>query len=151
MENALAWDSNSGGNVNMSNKAKVTISRRSDDKIWITIYDCSSRSDFVEVQLELADFALAISGLSKVEGNLFVRKLENVGKKKIAQKRQKTLPDHIRTKEAIADWMIENCLEKGWMTDTYLGAQDSVVYNPNNMTRVVNYSIFRYEDAEGPE
>ena len=156
MENALAWDSNSGENVNMfknekSKKAKITISRNSDDKVRITIYDVTSNIEFAEVELELEDYALAITGLARVEGNLIVRNLNNVGKKKITEKRQISLPDHLYDRSAIKDWMIENCQEEGYKLDTYIGSQQYITYNPQDQKRVLQYSVFKYEDAEGPE
>ncbi len=45
-------------------KAQVTISRRNNNKVYISIEDSNSHIEFVEVELTLDDYAMIITGLS---------------------------------------------------------------------------------------
>lgn len=66
-------------------KAKVTIGRYSNatnPKIYIEITDELSGMTFVHVELDLQAFAMAITGLSMVEGEMELNNLDYVGKRR---------------------------------------------------------------------
>lgn len=123
----------------------LCISRRSDDKIVISIEDEASRTEFVEVKLSPHDFAMAVTGLSFVKVTGSVRGLENVGKKKVTEKRSVVCPLDSYDKKDLSAWLEQNCSEQGWLLNTYLGSQGSVEYVDGG--RKLNYSVYKYEPA----
>jgi len=66
-------------------KAKVTIGRyvnTGNDRIYIEITDVQSGATFVHVELSLADFAMAVTGLSMVNGEMELHGLDVLGKER---------------------------------------------------------------------
>lgn len=121
---------------------KLCISRRSSDKIVISITDEASRSEFVEVELSPHDFAMAVTGLSFVKATGSVRGLENVGKKKVIEKRSVVCPLNSYDRKNLSAWLEQNCSEQGWLLDTYLGSQGSIENVDGG--RKLNYSVYKY-------
>lgn len=60
-------------------KGSVTISRRSDNRVYINVTCRESHIEFAEVSYSMEDYAMMITGLHGVEGELTVRGLEKVG------------------------------------------------------------------------
>mgnify|MGYP004703519991 CR=1 FL=1 len=125
-------------------KAKVTISRASNDKIYIRIIDSASRVEFAEVAMTVEDFGYAITGLSEQEGELKVRGLELVGKHKITEPRSIECPITGYDKTLFRKWLDEHAQEDGWMVNNYLGSQSSVLYKEGKT--ILNYSVVKYDD-----
>ena len=73
------------------NKASVTISRNSHDKVMLRVTCDTSRVLISEVELSLEDYALAVTGLSEVNGQLVRHVSESnaakIGLKKIVEDR----------------------------------------------------------------
>lgn len=131
----------------MINQFSLTISRNSDDIINLTIKDNISRLTFVELNLTLEQYALASTGLSYIECSGSIRQLDKVGKEKITEERSVVYPKgHSYDKTLLRGWLIDNCQEKGWELDSYLGSKDSVTYPTKDGKQVtlINYSVVKY-------
>ena len=131
----------------MNITAGVTISRNSSDEIHIIIRDNRSGISFVNVNMALADFALALTGLSQVEAAAEVSGLNNVGKVRVTENRSVVYTggsDY--DKNAQQKWLIENCQEEGWILNAYLGRQGSVTYQGDTTT--LNYSVTKFVDPQ---
>jgi hypothetical protein len=126
-------------------KAKVTISRASDDKVRIRIRDEASGIEFAEVSLSIEAYGYVVTGLSEQPADLEVRGLQWVGKKRISEPRRIVCPLDTYNKEALSAWLEENGQEEGWLVSTYLGSQKSVSRTPEGT--VLNYSVTKYVDA----
>lgn len=125
-------------------KAKITISRDSTDQIRISINDEESRELVARMTLSLADFASAITGLAFVSGDVQYGKLQNVGKRKVVEKRQRNVPGLGYSRREAEEWLKACAQEDGWFLDSSLGSQGSTVHIDGNV--YLNYSVYRYED-----
>jgi hypothetical protein len=127
-------------------KAKVTISRASDDRVRIRIRDEASGIEFAEVSLTVEAYGYAITGLSEQEAELSVRGLEWVGKKRVTESRQKVCPLDTCDKDKLSKWLQENAQEEGWILSTYLGSQSSTSRASCGGT-LLRYSVTKYVEA----
>ena len=123
-------------------KAKVTISRSSDDKVRICLTDAASGIEFAEVAMELEAYAQAITGLSYVEGDLEVRGLEWVGKRRITEKREVVCPLKSYDRNELSKWLRDNAQEDGWLVSSYLGSQNAIHQTPQGT--LLRYSVTKY-------
>jgi hypothetical protein len=148
-------------------KGNLTISRpsggRHDDRacISITIRDATSRIDFATIEVPLALFAEALTGLSEVEGSLTVRGLRNVGKVRDSQAITFVLTDEYMTKYGLQSYDRAGIRahlehdpegrfhEEGWELSTYLGTHHSIAPNSPDGIRV-NTSRVRYVERTTP-
>jgi hypothetical protein len=105
----------------MKIKAKITISKNSNDEIHIRVKDSASNIEFVDVGMSLADFAAAITGLAMVDAVADVRGLDNVGKRKIIEQRTAIAPRMGYDRNDMKSWLNKDCQEEGWIIDDYLG------------------------------
>jgi hypothetical protein len=126
--------------------AQVTISRQSNNEVHITLVDSASRIEFVDVKLSLEEFANAITGLSYIECEADVRRLDVVGKRKVTSLRTVICPLDTYDKGRLRAWLEESCQEDGWEIDSYLGSQGSVSHTSEG-TRL-HYAVYRYEEIE---
>ena len=129
-------------------KGHVSINRDSRDIIKISVVDEASRAQFLEIHLTPENFAMAVTGLSHMECDMEVRKLDVVGKKKYVEQRVTYCPlsDHNRT--ILGEWLLQNAQETGWIIDTYLGSQNSISRAEDGKGQNLRYSVYRYGDAE---
>ena len=127
-------------------KAQVTISRASDNRIYIKIEDCASHIQFVEASMTLEDFGSAITGVGMQDADLEVRGLANVGKFRVTEKRSKECPIKTYDKDVLIAWLKANAQEEGWILDTYLGSQGSV--NLVGDKTILNYSVTKFVAQE---
>lgn len=153
-------------------KANLSISRpyggRSDENPYInvTIRDANSRIDFVSLQVPLASFAEALTGLSEVEADMVVRGLNNVGKVREHQHlplvltkaylKEKRVEPYGRELEKFLstdpDGLISAHETDGWKVDVYLRSQTSVTPDGKGDTAIrVNLSRHRYVDPQPTE
>lgn len=123
-------------------KGEVTISRNSNDFVVISIHDEASGTRFVDLELSLENFAMAITGLARVSGEMKVRGLGHVGMKLVIENRAAKCPDLGLGKEPYQEWLLSNCAEEGWEIDTCLGSQGSISRNGKWVT--LNYSVRKY-------
>jgi len=126
---------------------KLTISRRSDDRIYIQIRDEASRNKFVEVEVTPELFGLAVTGLAEVGCRFGVSGLEVVGMQKQTERRKAVCPLKSYDRDKLRAWLQENCAEDGWYIDGYLGSQGSVVSTDEGS--ILNYNVFRYMPKAG--
>lgn len=131
-------------------KGNITISRphggtSNNDVIRIAIQDEMSRARFVEVEVSLADFAQAITGLAFTPATLRVDRLEVVGKNRICEQRVIECPLRTFDKDVLKQWLIENGQEEGWTLDPHLGSQTSVSCQGDKT--ILRYSVHKYVEA----
>jgi DNA helicase TIP49 (TBP-interacting protein) len=126
-------------------KAKVSISRGSDDKVRIRIRDVESSIEFAEVALTMESYGYVITGLSEQEAELEVRGLQWVGKRNVTEQRIIECPLNSYNRDELRAWLRENAQENGWMLSDYLGSQDSVTRKGDKT--ILRYSVTKYVDA----
>lgn len=125
---------------------KLTISRRSDDRIFIQIRDEASRNKFVEVEVTPELFGMAVTGLGEVDCSFEVSGLGVVGMQKQTESRRAVCPLKSYDRDQLRAWLRENCAEDGWHIDAYLGSQGSVVSTDEGS--ILKYSVYRYVPRE---
>ena len=130
-------------------KAKVTISRGSDDRVRIRFRDVSSGVDFVTVSLSAEAFGFAVTGLSEQEGEMEVRGIQWVGKRCITERRSIECPLDTYNKEQLSEWLRCNAQEDGWLLSSYLGSQSSITRAGGKT--ILNYSVTKYVDQTETE
>ena len=86
---------------------------------------------------------MAITGLSEIECEATVSKIETVGKKKIQENRRVACPIDTYDKKILERWLEENCQEPGWHLVTYLGGKESVVRDQGG-NLFLNYRVAKY-------
>lgn len=134
-------------------KGSITISRPSygdgREKIRICVRDKASRGEFCEILVDYADFAKALTGLSETPMDFTCRGLENVGKKRVVEQRRIAAPgDGLHKREFMQNWLLENAQEPGWQINSYLGSQSSITRDHDTGIYYLNYSVFKFVDAE---
>lgn len=137
--------------MNKKIKAKLTVSRRSDGVISISIVDEKSRIEFFDATMTPEDFANAITGYSRQPMEAEVRGLEYVGKNVVRERRSVFCPLKTYSREVLSAWLRENAKEDGWIVDYYLGSQGSVVYNQSGEGCALCYSVLKYIDDDSAE
>lgn len=131
-------------------KGNISITRSSNNMINVRLRDKVSRTEFVDVQMTLEDFALAVTGLAEVDAVGDVRGLDKVGKVRVLESRQTVYPGESydqRTKQEA--YILENCQEEGWEILPALRSQGSIKKGTNGAT-LLNYSVVKYVEQEFP-
>lgn len=128
----------------------ISISRNSNDLINIRIKDDPSRTEFIDVEMSMEDFAHAITGLSGVAVEGEVRGLDRIGKERVRESRSVLQPKELthKPREKTVEWLKANCQEEGWILDTHLGSQGSLKSDGIGNT-TINYSVYKYVDVKG--
>lgn len=131
-------------------KGSLTISRPSYGdgrrKIRICVRDELSRNQFLEVEIDYAEFTEALTGMSETEIDFQVYGLENVGKLRVFEKRQIVYPDTPYNKASMESWLIENAQEEGWIVNPYLGSQQSVIHVDGKT--LLNYTVTKFVNPD---
>jgi hypothetical protein len=145
---------------NTTLKGKLTISRpygfRADENpyIRIAIEDSVSCVEFVELEVPLASFAEALTGLSGVEASMTIRGLDNVGKRRVVESVSFKLTEEYLKKNGVKTYDKGKLRElmnadpdgifqrEGWALSTYLGSQNSVSYSESGVTINTSYTTF---------
>ena len=125
----------------------ITINRDNRDVINIRLQDKCSRAEFVDVQMTLEDFTLAITGLAKVEVKGEVRGLEVLGKIRVNEPRSVVYPGNTfddRSKQEA--FIMDNCQEEGWTVQATPRSQGSIKTVEGNT--VLTYSVVKYVAPE---
>ena len=117
--------------------------------IAIRFEDKASGAQFLEATVSPHDFALALTGLSRVDVDMTVRGLQVVGLKKIRELRTALSPLESYSREAQEAWLQENCQEDGWILDSHLGSQSSIIRADGETT--LRYFVYRYVGPETGE
>lgn len=125
---------------------KITISRPcfgdGRELMTIRVKDGLSNERFLEVQIGLAEFTQAITGMGEVPAKLIIQGLDRVGLKKQRERRKVEAPFKYANKEKLTNWLVDNCQEEGWILDTYLGSQDSIGFTDTGV--LLRYSVYRF-------
>jgi hypothetical protein len=117
-----------------------------EDFISIEVADEASGLQFLSLEVSIANFGAAVTGLSHQECRGRARGLQYVGKKRITEKRQAIAPrEHDRDK--LRQWLIDNKQEDGWLIDAYLGSQSSIRHNADD-TVTLYYSVYKFVEVE---
>jgi hypothetical protein len=141
-------------------EGRITISRPSSSDsrppfVRIGIKDQSSRVQFLEVEVDMAEFSLALTGLSEQPCVLKTRQLDKVGKQKEVERVTFTLSQEYLTKYNLAQYDRDRLQahlhtdpegrfqKEGWELSTYLGSQGSVTPNHPDGIRI-NTNRTRY-------
>lgn len=129
----------------MSNfKGNISITRDSNNMINIRLRDKASRTEFVDVQMTLEDFALAMTGRAEADVIGDVRGLDRVGKVKVLESRQTVYPGNIYDDRAKQEsYIVDNCQEDGWELLPALRSQGSIQRGTTGET-LLNYSVVKY-------
>jgi hypothetical protein len=130
----------------------VTISRvcssKDEDVIRISFRDEISRTVFAEATLSPGDFAKAITGLSEVDADISVYRLETIGKKKVVEQREVVCPFYTKNDDEYKEWLIANAQEEGCTLDIDLRMGDSVtlLYNKveDKHQALLRYKVIKY-------
>jgi hypothetical protein len=130
----------------------VTISRvgssKDEDVIRISFRDEISRTVFAEAILSPGDFAKAITGLSEVDADISVYRLETVGKKKVVEQREIVCPFYYKNDNEYKEWLIANAQEEGYLLDTYLGSKGSITLLYDKLEdkhrALLRYKVIKY-------
>ena len=135
----------------MSNfKGGISITRDSRNMINIRLRDKISRTEFVDVQMTLEDFASAVTGLSEVDIVGDVRGLDRVGKVRVLESRQIVYPGAIYDDRGKQEsYITDNYQEEGWELLPALRSQGSKKTGANGDT-LLNYSVVKYVEQEFP-
>ena len=132
----------------MKIKAKLTISRDSNDVMRIAITDSAAASKIVLLEISPHDFTMALTGLARVECDAELGPIDRLGKVKDSEDRRVVCPlDSVNCRAVLAKWIIDNCQEAGWEIDAYLGTQKSVGYRAEGGC-YLNYRVVRWELPE---
>jgi hypothetical protein len=114
----------------MKHKAELSISRPSYGdgrrKIAISVTDEDARIKFLEIEIDLDNFAECLTGLSNVQCDMEVRGLHNVGK--VIEK--DTLEFRLRedswyNQEERAKEEVDTHVPEGWVASKYFGSKTS--------------------------
>lgn len=104
--------------------AKLSISI-GDEKTIITIRDCKSNIQFLELVVDNNMLLRALGRFGLVECDCELRGLENVGKKLVIDSMVFIVPRHDKD---LAGEIADECCPAGWIPDKSFSAQDSFLY-----------------------
>ena len=103
---------------------RVTIFRNSSDEVHINIKDSDSRQN-VSIKLDLQSYAMLITGLSEVEGNLTLPSdPSKLGKERISMRVRVMMPNSERD-DALAYQLCCRKAGPGWEVNKYFVSQSS--------------------------
>jgi len=111
-------------------------------KIEVSIRCALSGIEFVSMQIDPAEFAEALTGLSRRPGEAEIHGLEYVGKERVTEQRQIICPLKSYKRDDLENWLQENAQEEGWLLNTYLGSQSSVSRQSDGT--ILRYSVTKY-------
>lgn len=128
------------------------------DTINIRFEDRTSSIEFASIVVSLEGFAKAITGLSFVEGELTVNRLDAVGKKYETKKDKRfigeveynTVCDAVtydKRSDALVGWLRKYHSEEDWEISGYLGSRGSVERDFDRGGWWLNFTRFRYVDV----
>ena len=123
--------------------------------IKISIQDENSRCHFIEVEIGLAEFAQALTGLGSTPVKMEVRNLECVGLVReregarvvISNNRIQELGFNKHKRFDLEKLLADHYQREGWILNNYLGSQDSISFNGE--TVILDFSYHRF--VEKPE
>ena len=133
-------------------KGAISIGRPSygDGKELITIQvrDDLSRTRFADIEIGLADFVKALTGLAEVPIVMQVRGLDNVGK--IKETKSLVFQVHDADQAAAEKLAAEFC-DEGWLPSLYFNSQKSFTHDRVDGQAVIHARTqqYRYVEEDG--
>lgn len=130
-------------------KVNMYMGRNSRDEYHIQINCDESNTRFLDAYIDADTFAKMITS-AHVEFEADVNGLDRVGKRKIRESRSVVVHrDKLNGlgRDAAKEYVKRHCQEDGWLLDSYMGSQSSVVYQPNDMVKL-NYAVFKFVEIE---
>lgn len=130
-------------------EAKVTISKLiggDNNKIRIEIEDELSGATFVSVDLSLEAFAQAITGLSIVSGEMKVRNLDLIGKRREMKKEIVPTDNYNPSYEDVLE-LAKPFEVDGWKANMYKGAKITTTTDKKGNT-LLSISFVRWVEIE---
>lgn len=127
----------------MSIEVKVTITRDSNDVFRIRLYDDAACNEFVTVSMTPRDFAMALTGMTRMPAVADVHRLDTVGKRRVVERRSVLCPLKSHDRASREAWLREHCQEDGWELDANLSSQGSIASNGT-----LHYSVRKYVEAK---
>ena len=124
-------------------KASVSISKTNGDVVRIRLRDKASGIEFAVAEMSVEAFGHAITGLAEQPADIEVRGLQWVGMNRHSERRSIEYTGQRSDRKLMSEWLAENAKEDGWIVDTYLGSQGSVVHLDGKT--ILNYRVTRYE------
>lgn len=119
-----------------------------DGSIRLSIRCANSAVTFLELTIDSQAWVDAQFGQAGVPALGEIRKLDVVGKRRITETRSAVCPERLYDKNALQSWLVDHCQESGWILDTYLGSQSSIVYQQDG-TVLLNYRVCKWVDELG--
>ena len=129
---------------------KITITRPSmgdgTDVIRVVITDDASRTTVFRGTMDIAEFAMCITGLSERPINGLANIGGVLGHRKVSEDRMVSVPPGVSPygREEGEKWIEENCQEEGWIVDPSLRSQRS--YTRVDGVEHFRYRVFKYVD-----
>jgi hypothetical protein len=125
------------------------MSNRDGDTMCLSLECRTSGIEFAEIEMSMEQFGKLVAGCCDVRLEAELRGLEFVGKKLVRERRSVKCPltEYSAGNNVYAKWLTDNCQEEGWMLDTYLGSQGSVVKKYDEPFSRVNYAVYKYVDV----
>lgn len=109
-------------------KGKMTISRPvcggSGSKVCIDIQDSTSKIHFVEIEVDLAEFTNAITGLGSRPVEMEVMGLDRVGMERETMEIEFPIGEDYRAREHAAE-IAKDHTPEGWVPPSYFSSQNS--------------------------
>lgn len=132
-------------------KGEMTIARNNQNKISIEVQCSTSGARFLNIELNLEQFALLVTGCHQSDIKMQVSGLDKIGKKRIHELRQ-VVCDHVDyginsyDRDALERWIEYHCREHGWTINSSLRSQKSII--PVDGCVQLNYSVCKWVDIE---
>ena len=131
-------------------KGTLSISKSSLGTISVTIEDTTSGISFARIELSPAQFAEAITGLHDCPGELEIRGLQYVGKKKEVEHSHLHIKTFVLNRlgisgynsEQLENYLEENAQREGWLLNSSLRSRSSVINDDDGVT--LHFSYTRY-------
>lgn len=124
----------------------ISCCRTNHNKMHIEFKCDKSNTRFLDIVLDLEDFAKLITGAYVSDIPMTVSGLDLVGKTRVRESRRVEFPLKTWNRDEQEKWLVDNCQEDGWILDSYLRSQSSHVTLDGKP--YLNYSVYKYIDTE---
>lgn len=126
-------------------KGTLSISYRQEG-VSVRINDEESRAEFVDAIISYEQFSRALSSLqSRPMIECEVRGLDNVGKRRVVERRSIRCPIKSYDRGELQEWLKIYGKEEGWSVIPSLGSQGSV--SRDEAGTLLRYFVERYEEV----
>lgn len=133
------------GTITISKTNSYTKLGESSNFISISIQDNKSRVHVININMDLEDFAKAVTGeaFMPIKYELNQYRISYLGKKRIIEDRHiEYTGDRTSNREYLEFWLLNNVKEPGWNLEVNLNSCDSVFYRDDKM--FLKYRVYKY-------